>query len=661
MRKNFGIGGLVIGVLLVVGSVMAQSNEDCLTCHADPELTGINRKGQEVSMTVPEGVIDLSVHAGMGCIDCHVDLAGVEDYPHAESLEPVQCGMCHSEAAEVYTKHGRVNVGEDEDIPTCANCHGNHIILPSSDRESRVSPENLPQTCGKCHEDINLTTKHEILYGEAIAIFKSSVHGQAISGGVLLAASCNDCHSVGGSAHRIYGPADRESTINHFNIPKTCGKCHSTIEQEYWEGIHGKFVARGETDAPVCTNCHGEHGIIAPSDPRSPVSPARVAEATCSPCHESALLNEKYGVETGRLRSWYDSYHGLKSKAGDLTVANCASCHEAHLILPSTDPKSSIYPANRQETCGGCHPGISEQLANAPIHGTPGISQTRAADVVKNIYIIAIFVIIGAMIIHWLIDLRKQIQLVRHKKRIRRMTLNEVWQHTILMISFIVLVITGFSLRFYDSWWTDLFFGWQGGFELRGLIHRIAGITLLLASIWHLFYLSTPRGRKFIRDMMPSANDFRQFFHMIGYNLNIRSKKPVFARFSYIEKAEYWALVWGTVVMIVTGLLLWFDNLAVEWFPRGVLDVMLVIHYYEAWLATLAILIWHMYSTIFSPQVYPMNPSWIDGQMPLDMYAHEHGNDPELIGSDIRPSDVAHRDDSGHGPRRGLIPEEPRT
>jgi hypothetical protein len=69
---------------------------------------------------------------------------------------------------------------------------------------------------------------------------------------------------------------------------------------------------------------------------------------------------------------------------------------------------------------------------------------------------------------------------------------------------------------------------------------------------------------------------------------------------------------------------------AVKWFAKGFLDVMLVIHYYEAWLATLAILIWHMYSVMFRPGVYPMNPAWLSGMMPEEMYRHEHPDDPDI-------------------------------
>jgi cytochrome b subunit of formate dehydrogenase len=142
--------------------------------------------------------------------------------------------------------------------------------------------------------------------------------------------------------------------------------------------------------------------------------------------------------------------------------------------------------------------------------------------------------------------------------------------------------------------------------------------------IWHMIYLTTLRGRKFLGDMLPVRLDFKFFLERILYNLKLREHTPRLKRFSYVEKAEYWALVWGTVVMIFTGLMLWFDNWFIQYFPKGVLDVALVIHYWEAWLATLAILVWHLYSTVFNPSVYPMNPSWLTGTMPDKMYEHEH-------------------------------------
>ncbi len=601
---------------------LAVDSEDCMTCHE----TTLKDTTKTYHALVAE-----SSHSGMECTDCHAD---IDDLPHADTLAKVDCGICHDQAAEDYKYHGRMAVGADSDIPSCSDCHGTHDILPPTNKLSTINPINLPQTCGNCHENINLTKRHEILYGKAVEVYKSSVHGKASLGGVYTAASCNDCHSTGGTAHKILGPGNSGSTINHFNIPHTCGKCHKNVENDYWEGIHGKLVERGETDAPVCTDCHGEHGIISPSDPESRVSPSRVAEATCAPCHESARLNEKYGIPTERLKTWVDSYHGLKSMAGDLSVANCSSCHGAHRILPHTDSTSSIYAGNLVTTCGQCHPGITQAMASAPIHGTPGVSRTPTAQVVKTLYIIAIFIIIGLMVVHWLFDLWRKIRNTSKVKQVRRMTLGEVWQHAFLMLTFITLVITGFALRYSQSWWVDLFFGWEGGFPLRGIIHRVAAVLFILTVIWHIVYLTTKRGRGFLFDMRPLKKDFTQFIQMNLYNIGLSKKKPDFGKFSYVEKAEYWALVWGTAIMIITGFFLWFDNFAVHWFPKGFLDIALIVHYYEAVLATLAIAIWHMYSTVFNPDVYPMNPSWVTGKMPETVYRHEHAAD-EIFHAEI--------------------------
>jgi cytochrome b subunit of formate dehydrogenase len=510
-------------------------------------------------------------------------------------------------------------------MPKCSDCHGDHDVLPSNVKQSKTHPINLPATCGRCHEDLNITTKYQILIDHPIQIYENSVHGKATKGGIYVAASCNDCHSTEGTSHKIYSPGFQDSSINHFKIPETCGKCHKGIEQDFWDGIHGQLVKRGETDAPVCTNCHGEHGIISPDDPNSPVSKSRVAEATCAPCHDSVALTEKYGLPASRLTSFIDSYHGLKSKTGDLHVANCASCHGVHRVLPSSDPASTIHVDNLQDTCGDCHPGISPTLALSPIHGISGQGlQTKVGGFFKSIYIIAIIVVIGLMVLFVLIDFIHHFVKSTKGKQVRRMRIGELWQHTLLMVSFTVLVISGFALRFSDSWISRLFFGWEGGFEMRGIIHRVSAVVLILTSIWHTIYLFTRRGKVFFKDIRLNLSDFSDFIKLIKYNLGLSKERPSYKRFSFIEKVEYWALIWGNFVMIFTGLFLWFDNFVVKILPKGFLDVALVIHFYEAILASLAILIWHLYSTVFNPKIYPMNPSWLTGKMPQEMFDHEH-------------------------------------
>ncbi|MCA9751055.1 MAG: cytochrome b/b6 domain-containing protein [Gemmatimonadetes bacterium] len=590
---------------------------DCLECHGD--------RTDEDTPFVTEATLEPSVHAGFDCVDCHSDIA---ELPHDEELAPVSCGQCHEDEVEVYKMHGRVAVGADPDIPTCASCHGSHDIRPSNDEASWVNPRNLPDTCGNCHRDTDLAKLHDIKLKRPVEVYETSVHGRATLGGSMtFAATCNDCHSSGGTAHRILGPGNPESTINHFNIPATCGRCHESIEREYRQGIHGQLTERGETDSPVCTTCHGEHGILPHSDPRARVSPTHVAEATCAPCHESAFLNEKYGLPAGRLASFVDSYHGLKSKAGDTRVANCASCHGAHRILPSADERSTVNPANLVNTCGSCHPGIDTALATTKIHETGPGERTGFARLFTRIYLVLIVLIIGGMLLYVTLDWLRQLRSLPGGRQVARMSPNAIAQHAFLAVTFVTLVVSGFALRYNESWLFQMLFGWDGGSTVRGFVHRTAAVVFTATCIWHLFYLRTTSGRRFFRDMWPTLEDFGQFTHMMQYNLGKRDDRPKFRRFGYVEKAEYWALLWGAVVMFVTGVFLWFDNRLVHWVPKGALDVMLVIHFYEAVLATLAIAVWHLYSTVFNPAIYPGNPAWITGKMPEEMHHHEHGGE----------------------------------
>lgn len=600
---------------------------DCIECHA-------NAKNESLQASL----LSSSAHATLGCLDCHRHRGEV---PHPDQgafragSDP--CRDCHFDAAQDYTVHGNLNVGASADIPVCSDCHGSHHILAPSDPASSASKSNLKETCGHCHRKIDLIRKYD-LTRNLMQVYEGSVHGESSKDGST-AAVCTDCHASGGNAHRLLSPRFRDSSINHLNIPATCGRCHQKVEKDYEESIHGQLAERGETDVPVCTGCHGEHGIIAVTNPLSPVSPTKVAGDTCALCHDSVMLNEKYGLRPGKMISFVDSYHGLKSRTGDTTVANCASCHGVHLILPSNDPRSSINPANLKTTCGQCHTDISEKMANIPIHGIGGRGlRTPIAQIISRIYLVAIVVIIGLMVLHWLVDLvRHLVEVSRSRPRVRRMLPSEVVQHTLLMLSFITLVLTGFALKYETAWFVKILFGWRGGFELRGLIHRIAAVIFMLDIAWHLWFIAvTRRGRDFVSDMLPEITDFVYFWHRLAYNLGIRRNPPPAGRFSYIEKAEYWALVWGSVVMVITGLMLWFDKQVLQVLPKGALDIAWVVHFYEAVLASLAILIWHLYSTVFNPEVYPMNPSWLTGKMPEDMYRREH---PEHIDQAISETD----------------------
>lgn len=621
---------LVLSSMLTAPAAFASvASEDCAMCHGGDD---------EDVVAVGVSSLEGSIHEGFDCTDCHVT---VEDLPHDDDLPPAACGECHDDEASAFTRHGRGTVGETPDIPTCGSCHGTHDILPVDDPRSPVHVSSLGATCDRCHGNVDLIREHDIRFKEPIDVFEASVHGQAADS--MGAATCIDCHGAGGSAHVILAPGNPLSSINHFNIPATCGTCHTEIAAAYMEGIHGELVARGETESPVCTQCHGEHGILPVDDPRSRVSPALVAQATCAPCHESAMLNERYGLAAGKLRSFSDSFHGLKSKNGDASVANCASCHGSHRILPSADPRSQINPANLRETCGHCHPGISTMLAQTRIHQQTVAPARGYAHWFAFAYTILIVLVIGGMGLYVVVDFGKH---VRDRRRggvqVQRMDLNARVQHALLLTSFMVLVLTGFALRYSDLWLFRTLFAWDGGFSARGDIHRVAASVFVVLCVYHLVFLFGPRGRRFARDMRLSITDGHDFRQMVEYNLDRRHLRPRIGRFGFVEKAEYWALVWGSVIMTVTGFALWFDNWAVSMLSPAWMDVLHVIHFYEAVLATLAILVWHFYAVIFSPAVYPGSPAFLTGKMPRQMLEHEHPEDPVLedaVGGDASSVD----------------------
>ena len=152
---------------------------------------------------------------------------------------------------------------------------------------------------------------------------------------------------------------------------------------------------------------------------------------------------------------------------------------------------------------------------------------------------------------------------------------------------------------------------------MRGLIHRIAGWTFIGLFLVHgVSLVLTRKGRDYLRALWFAWHDLGDALGTLAFNIGLRQTPPPHRRWNYAEKAEYWALMWGSVMMIVTGLMLLFTETVLRTMPKVWLDVAQVIHYYEAVLATLAIVVWHFYWVIFDPHEYPMNPAWLIGKKP---------------------------------------------
>jgi formate dehydrogenase gamma subunit len=607
------------GILLTLWLFLAPqggNNASCLACHGVEGMQSESGKSVYVDATK----FSKGVHGIFSCTDCHTDIHG---YPHPKTVRPVDCSTCHPDIVKQFSSsiHGTAQKNGDHEAPTCQSCHGVvHDIVPVSDPASPVSKKNLPDTCAACHSNPAFLAKHNIPFAKPVEAYRMSVHGRAVEAGNEKAATCSDCHS----AHLILPPRDPRSKINHWNVAATCGACHTDIKNTYLQSVHGQAMLHGSPDAPVCTDCHGEHLILAPSQPQSTVNPARVSTVTCGRCHANERLDARYNLPTNRVPTFEDSYHGLAMRGGSQTVANCASCHGVHNIFPPSDPRSTVNPANLAKTCGKCHAGAGTRFAIGPVHVTPAsATENPVVRWIRLFYLGVIPLTLGFMVLHNALDFFAK--LVRGKPRhetgekVVRMNLHFRIAHWLVMLSFPVLVVTGFALKYPGAWWVAPIIHWEGRFPLRGTIHRIAAVVLIGSLLYHLIHLiRSRRDRAILRGLLPSLQDMRDMWGVIRYNLGLSHERPTFGKFNYVEKVEYWAFIWGMAVMTVSGLMLWFINFTLRYLPKWTADAATAVHFYEAVLATLAILVWHFYFVIFDPDVYPMDRAWLTGKASAD-------------------------------------------
>lgn len=604
---------------------------NCQNCHTEEQF-------EHYKTSVHAKITDGKVAAT--CVDCHSahEIRKLADAPALarKTFAEGVCAKCHADADAKFrtSEHGLALTRGVSGAPSCMDCHGEHTVAAHADTAARTSRRNIAASCMKCHVD-NPEVRARVGPSAAfIASYENSVHARAMKNGKEAAATCIDCHG----SHDLKKGTDPASRVSRRNIAETCGGCHNDVAHEYKSSIHGTKLAEGVMAAATCTDCHGEHNILSPKDANAPVSAVNVSALVCSPCHSSVKLTQKFGLASDRFQSFEDSYHGLANKAGSVIVANCASCHGVHDIKPSSDSTSRINKTNLARTCGKCHPGANDNFARGSVHVIASAGTDQVLYLVSSTYIVLIVVTIGGMFIHNLFDFVRKSKLKLGVRRgtlphrgesprlYLRMSLSERIQHAALLTSFLVLTTTGFALRFPDAWWVASIRGLSPVmFEIRGIAHRAAAVVMVLASLYHVYYLFfVPRGKQLLHDLLPIPKDVYDAIGVMLYNLGFRKSKPRLDRFSYVEKAEYWSLIWGTIVMAATGTILWFDNTFLGLITKLWWDVARSVHYYEAWLATLAIVVWHLYFVIFNPDAYPINLAFWKGTITETEMEEEH-------------------------------------
>ncbi len=389
---------LLTGVLL--GNAVGQDDiETCMACHADDELTGLDTAGDEISVYVSLEQFVQSVHAGMECVDCHLDLSGVEDYPHDDDLEPVYCGTCHDDVSKIHDEsiHGDVaqcwdchgyhtivspgdsDVGEkgvncgnchqgiiqvyDKSLhgqivhtgaplaPRCWDCHGAHDVLDAQSPDSRVARFNIPFMCGSCHkEGTEVSQKYDIPEDSILFHYSQSIHGFGLfNQGLIVTAVCIDCHT----AHNVRDHEDPQSSIHRNNIAQTCQQCHGQIEKVHRKVIRGELWQKEPHKVPACVDCHSPHRI------RNVFYEEGMADKQCLSCHSKPDLTMVRSDDT--ISIYVDSIEIRSSTHGSVT---CAQCHTG--VTPGHDrPCATVI--NRVD-CSICH---SEVVAtyDSSMHG----------------------------------------------------------------------------------------------------------------------------------------------------------------------------------------------------------------------------------------------------------------------------------------------------
>lgn len=620
-------------VLLANQIAWGQQDKGCLGCHPSPGLFARLAKGESTNTSAELARFKGAAHQRLGCTACH---PGTQLGPHAQKPVSRQCEQCHLAGASkgggamplIDLLHARTPEG----TPTCNSCHGHHGVAPANAPGARTSRENAAKLCGSCHENPSHATTTP-----QVTDYASSIHSSATKGAAGPAATCVDCHAV----HATSRGSDAMLLASRVREPRTCGRCHADAAEKYTHSVHGIELMTRPNAMPVCTDCHGTHNIQRVADPNSPASRPRVV-ATCDRCHGSEDFAKANGLTTIASQTFDESYHGKAYRYGNKRAPTCNSCHSAHGILPAASVDSPTNPKNVPGTCAKCHPGAetSPQIGLFHVLPRPGLSWLLFA--IRAIYMLLVFGSFAGFIAYIVFDLAAHRRLVKagveerfehqlhHLPRPGRNALVRMFpierlQHFLLLVSFITLAITGMALLVPDTVVGRFIIMLCGGMSGRAIVHRASAFIMVSNFLFQAVWLaSTKRGRQNVRELAPGFSDLRDLYQTVLLFLGFSRNRPSFGRYGFAEKFEFWALVWGTVVMTVTGLLLAYVGWTLGHAPKWIMDASELIHKWEAILAVGAIAIWHIYHVVWKPGVYPGNRAWITGEISFEQLVMEH-------------------------------------
>jgi cytochrome b subunit of formate dehydrogenase len=460
----------------------------------------------------------------------------------------------------------------------------------------------------------------------ALADYSQSVHGQGLTGkGLTVSAVCTDCHST----HNMLKESDERSSIHPTNVQGTCGNCHKGIYEQYIRSDHSYTEDEVGKEYPTCVRCHSAHVI-------SPVTQDKfMNEITvqCGSCHEETA------------ETYMETYHGKAYQLGYYETARCSDCHGAHLILKQDNPESTISAVNLVETCAKCHVGANKRFSNYLSHATHHDDpKLNAVYIFMTTLLVSVFIFFGIHLLMWLP--RSLAERLKKKKApgkeegnlyYRRFNRGQRITHLFVIISFLMLALTGMMLKFAHMEWAKFLSRLIGGVDIAGFFHRVGAVITFGYFFFHVRNLILLMRKKKLslgqlifgkNSLWFNRQDGKDFIGTIKWFFG-RGPRPHYGRWTYWEKFDYMAVFWGVAVIGFSGLVLWFPIFFTKFLPGWIINVCQIIHSDEALLAVGFIFTIHFFNTHLRPEAFPMDTVIFTGYMPLEHLKHERPREYE--------------------------------
>jgi predicted CXXCH cytochrome family protein len=597
------------------------SDNLCMKCHGDEavhKMVGDER----VSLFVDSRILPNSVHKNIQCIKCHTEVNEHLARP-CSTNKPVDCSSCHAEVFDKYFQsgHGQAHYRNVENAPYCTDCHGTHETKSRYDDTSPVYRTSIPALCGECHRENGKAPRSaDLKEVNAFADYSLSVHGQGLTNkGLTVSAVCTDCHST----HLMLKESNEKSSIYPANVQATCGTCHKGIYEQYLKSDHAYKLDDKGKDYPTCVKCHSAHVISDVTQDKFMIE----VTTQCGSCHKETA------------ETYMETYHGKAYQLGYYESARCSDCHGAHNILKASNPESTISQANLVNTCAKCHVGANKRFSNYLSHAThKDDPRMHFAYVFMTALLLGVFIFFGIHLLMWMPrSLAERIKICSEKPKeegnlyIRRFTRNQRITHIFVIISFILLALTGMMLKFAHMEWAKFLARIMGGVQTAGVLHRIGAVITFGYFTFHLINLAGIKRRKrlsmtkfiFGKDSLWfNKQDIRDFWATMKWFFG-KGPRPNYGRWTYWEKFDYLAVFWGVAIIGFSGLMLWFPVFFTKFFPGWVINVCQIIHSDEALLAVGFIFTIHFFNTHFRPEAFPMDTVIFTGHMSLENLKHE--------------------------------------